>query len=76
MPWRFDKLGIDPERIERMHAAYEKACAALGLSVLPDKLNEVLVTKIVEVGSADDCTADVLCEKVLNLFHSSDKRSG
>jgi hypothetical protein len=71
MPWRFDKLAIDPERIERMHCAYEKACAVLGLSVLPDKINEVLVTKIVELGSKDDCSADLLCQKVLAHFHSS-----
>jgi hypothetical protein len=72
MPWRFDRLGIDPERIERMHSAYEKACAALGLSVVPDRINEILVTKIVELGSADNCSADLLCERALRHFHSSE----
>jgi hypothetical protein len=70
MPWRFDKLGIDPERIEKMHRAYEKACAALGLAALPDKINEVLVTKIVELGMVEDGSADLLCEKVLAHFRA------
>jgi hypothetical protein len=65
------KFGIDPERIEEMHLAYEKACAALGLSVLPDKINEVLVTKIVELGRTGICSADLLCEKVLAHFQAS-----
>ena len=43
MPSRFNKLAIDPTRIETM-----KPQEALGLAVLPDKINEVLVTKIVE----------------------------
>lgn len=71
MPSRFNRLTIDPERIERMHQAYENACAALGLAVLPDKINEVLVTKIVELGCSEDCSADVLCERVLAYFHAA-----
>jgi hypothetical protein len=65
------KPGIDPEQIEKMHLAYEKACAALGLSVLPDKINEVLVTKIVEISRTENCSADLLCERVLAHFHES-----
>jgi hypothetical protein len=65
------KLGIDPEQIEKMHLAYEKACAALGLSVLADKINEVLVIKIVELGRKENCSADLLCERVLAHFHAN-----
>jgi hypothetical protein len=71
MPWRFDKLAIDLERIEKMHRAYEKACAALGLAALPDKINEVLVTKIVELGIVEDGSADLLCEKALAHFQAA-----
>jgi hypothetical protein len=71
MPWRFDTLGIHPERIEKMHRAYEKATASLGLTVLPDKINEVLVTKIVELGSKENCSADLLCERVLAHFRAT-----
>jgi hypothetical protein len=38
MPWRFDKLGIEPARIGAMHAAYETACTSLGLSLVPDRI--------------------------------------
>jgi hypothetical protein len=71
MPWRFDKLAFDPERIEKMHRAYEKACATLGLAVLPDKINEMLVTKIVEIGSTEDGSADLICERVLAHFRAT-----
>jgi hypothetical protein len=71
MPWRFDKLGIDIERIEKMHRAYEKARLALGLAALPDKINEVLVTKIVELGTVEDGSADLLCEKALAHFQAT-----
>jgi hypothetical protein len=70
MPWRFDKLGIDIERIEKMHRAYEKARVALGLAALPDGINEVLVTKIVELGTVENGSADLLCEKALAHFHA------
>jgi hypothetical protein len=65
MPWRFDELRIDPERIEKMHRAYDKARASLGLAVLPDGINEVLVAKIVELSTTEDCSADLLCERAL-----------
>lgn len=65
------KVGIDPEQIEKMHLAYEKACAALGLSVLPDKINEVLVTKIIELGGRQTCSVDHLCERVLAHFRAN-----
>ena len=39
MPWRFDKLGIDSARIGAMHAAYERACALLDLSPVPDRID-------------------------------------
>jgi hypothetical protein len=70
MPWRTDQLAIDQEQIERMHHAYEKACAALGLSVIPDKINEVLAIKIVELGSTENSSVDLLCDKALAHFHS------
>jgi hypothetical protein len=53
MPWRFDKLGIEPARIKAMHRAHEKACAALGLLPVSDRINEILVTKIVELSKTE-----------------------
>jgi hypothetical protein len=69
VPWRFHKLGIDPSHVERMHLAYEKACAVLELSPLPDQINEILVTKIVEFSKTED-DPDRLCERVLAYYRS------
>jgi hypothetical protein len=71
MPWRFDKLGIEPARIEAMHQAYERACALLDLSPVPDRINEILVTKIVDLSKTDG-DPDSLCEKVLAYYRASD----
>jgi hypothetical protein len=54
MPWQLDNLVIEPERIRTMQAAYYKACAQLGLSPAPDSITEILVTKIVDLGTAGD----------------------
>jgi hypothetical protein len=59
MPWRFDKLGIDPARIKVMHRAYAKACASLDLSPVPDRINEFLVLKIVELSTYENDPASV-----------------
>jgi hypothetical protein len=52
-----------------MHLAYEKACAVLELSPLPDQINEILVTKIVEFSKTED-DPDRLCERVLAYYRS------
>jgi hypothetical protein len=70
MPWRFDKLGIEPARIQAMHTAYEKACAALGLSPMPNRITEILVTKIVEL-SRTESDPNALCESVLAYYRGS-----
>jgi hypothetical protein len=44
MPSRFEKLAIEPERVQAMKAAFHKACAELGLSPTPDRLTDILVT--------------------------------
>jgi hypothetical protein len=69
MPRRFDKLEIEPAQIGAMHAAYEKACTSLGLSPVPDRINEILVTKIVEL-SQTERDPDRLSEKVLAYYHA------
>jgi hypothetical protein len=75
MPWRFDQLGIQPARIEAMHGAYEKACAALGLSPVPHRINEILVTKIMELSETEH-DPDRLCEKVLAYYHAYGDETG
>jgi hypothetical protein len=70
MPWRFDKLAIDPERIGAMQAAFYKACAELGISPTSDPITEILVTKIVELCTSGECEPDVLCEGVVAFFRA------
>jgi hypothetical protein len=75
MPWRFDRLTIDPARIGVMHGAYEKTCAALGLSPVPDRINQILVTKIMELAKTEQ-DPDRLCEKVLAYYHAYGEGAG
>ncbi len=70
MPWRFDKLAIDHERIGAMQAAYYKACAELGLSPTSDRITEILVTKIIELCISGECEPDHLCEGVVAFFRA------
>ena len=72
MPWRFDKLAIEPERIRAMHYAYERVREELGLSDISDKVNESLVAKIVELGTRE-ADPERLCEKVLAYYRQVEK---
>jgi hypothetical protein len=68
MPWRFDDLAIEPERIRAMRAAYYKACAQLGLSPASDSMTEILVAKIVDLGTARDVDLHRLCQLAVACF--------
>jgi hypothetical protein len=76
MPWRFDKLAIDPERIGAMQVAYYKACAQLGLSPTSDPITEILVTKIIELCTSGECEPDRLCEGVVAYFRADASLTG
>jgi Fe-S-cluster formation regulator IscX/YfhJ len=52
-----------------MHSAYEKVCAALDLSPMTDRINEILVMKIVELAKIEG-DPERLGEKVLAYYHS------
>jgi hypothetical protein len=70
MPWRFDRLAIEPERIGAMQAAYYKACAQLGRSPTSDPTTAILVTKIIDLCTAGECDPDRLCELVVAYFRA------
>jgi hypothetical protein len=70
MPWRFDRLPIEPERIRAMQAAYYKACAQLGRSPTSDPTTAILVTKIIDLCTAGECDPDRLCELVVAYFRA------
>ncbi len=70
MPWRFDKLAIEPERIRAMQAAYYKACEQLGLSPNSDPITAILVTKIIDLCTAGESDPDRLCQLVVAYFRA------
>jgi hypothetical protein len=70
MPWRFDRLAIEPERIQAMQAAYYKACEQLGLPPISDPITAMLVTKIVDLCTAGECDPDRLCQLVVTSFRT------
>jgi hypothetical protein len=72
MPSRFHKLAIEPERIRAMRAAFNKACAELGLSPTSDRLTEILVTKIIDLCLAGECDSDRLSEIVVAYFRAGE----
>ena len=70
MPWRFDKLAIEPGRIRAMQAAYYKACEQLGLSPVSDPITAILATKIIDLCTAGESDPDRLCESVVAYFRA------
>jgi hypothetical protein len=70
MPWRFDKLAIEPERIQAMQAAYYKACEQLGLSPASDPITAMLATKIIDLCTAGERDPDRLCQSVVDHFRA------
>jgi hypothetical protein len=70
MPWRFDKLAIEPERIRAMQVAYYKACEQLGLSPTSDRVTAILVTKIIDLCTAGESDPDRLCQLVVAYFRA------
>ena len=70
MPWRFDRLAIEPERIRAMQAAYYKACEQLGLSPASDPITANLVIKIIDLCTAGERDPDQLCQLVVTYFRA------
>jgi hypothetical protein len=65
----FSKIGLDPERIEAMRAAFNRVCDILQLSCdREDPLTEIVVTKIVELAKAGERDPENLCFAVLAEF--------
>ena len=75
MPRRLDNLAIEPERIRTMQAAYYKACAQLGLSPASDSMTEILVAKIVDLGTAGDVDPDRLCRLAVAYLSADPTRA-
>ena len=70
MPWRFDRLAIEPERVRAMRGAYYKTCAELRIPPNSDRATEIIVTKIIALCTAGECDPDRLCELTVAYFRA------
>jgi hypothetical protein len=58
-----------------MKTAFYKACAELGLSPTPDRLTDILVTKIIDLCMAGEHDPDRLSEIVVAYFQVAERKS-
>jgi hypothetical protein len=49
-----NKSAFTPEEVEAIRSAYRLACAALGLSNVPDRLTGIVAKKVIEVACAQE----------------------
>lgn len=68
MPTNAHPSAFQPEQIEAMHLAYEKACAALRPGGPTDAVNDLVATKIVELAKAGELDPERLCRRTLEHF--------
>ncbi len=68
MPAKSHPAAFQPEQIEAMHLAYEKACAAMRPQGPTDAVNDLVATKIVEFAKAGELDPERLCRRTLEHF--------
>jgi hypothetical protein len=62
----FTERAIDPNNLEFMHAAFNKACEQLGLQCRrEDRITDVVVDAIIEIAATGERDPDRVCELVL-----------
>jgi nucleotide-binding universal stress UspA family protein len=49
-----NKSAFTPEEVRAIRSAYQRACAALGLSTIPDRLTGIVAQKIIEMAYAEE----------------------
>jgi hypothetical protein len=62
-----------PKQIEEMYAAYERACAAMGLKSKATVASDRVAVKIVDLARAGEFDADKLTDLVLADFDLQSK---
>ena len=65
---------FQPEQIEAMHTAYERACAAMGLKRKATIVTERVAVKIVDLARAGEFDADKLTDLVLADFDNNERQ--
>jgi hypothetical protein len=66
---------LEPERIEAMRLAFEKACEALHITGKGDALSETVAMKIVELGSGGEIDPERLCSQAISSLLGLQKAS-
>ncbi|HUL07024.1 MAG TPA: hypothetical protein VLV76_11870 [Candidatus Acidoferrum sp.] len=68
MPQRF-AIGFDPETVNAMMAAFDKACDALRLAKTHDGATEFLAKAVVEQAKTGERDPDKLCAMTLRALN-------
>ena len=61
-----EKHSFDPDALQAMTRAFDKACQQLQLKDRTDRLCELVARKIIEVAATGERDPDRLCAKVLS----------
>ncbi len=71
----FRNAPFDPETLEAMSVAFERACCALALRVRNDPINDIVAKKIVNFAHQGMRDPDQLTEATLISFRSEEGAS-
>ena len=62
----FDAGALDPETINIISDAYDRACRALHDKGQPEIVNELIVKRIIALAKAGDRDVERMCDRVLS----------
>jgi hypothetical protein len=63
---RIEDQIFEPDLIEAIRLAFQRACEALQLQGTSDAFTEIVAAKIIEFANAGEVDPERLCSKVLN----------
>jgi hypothetical protein len=63
---RIEDQIFEPDLIEAMRLAFQRACEALQLQGTSDAFTEIVATKIIELAKSGEVDPERLCSKVLS----------
>jgi hypothetical protein len=72
---RIEDQIFEPDLIEAICSAFQRACVALQLQGTSDAFTEIVATKIIELAKAGEFDPERLCSKVLSELSEQRKAS-
>jgi hypothetical protein len=72
---RIEDQIFEPNHIEAIRSAFQRACVALQLQGTCDAFTEIMATKIIELANAGESNPERLCSKVLSELSEQRKAS-